>query len=197
MKPYFSYFFKILIIVAFFSGGIVIGVIINDLPRITFGEEISLIDVTNFILTLFLATYIPFFHNKTINNKRSEKDLLLKVCDKLEDEMKELKDMVDNEYVSGKNIRHDKANLILIKNKSIKKKTVQLVNNIKKYQKNAKTKNICLELKRNQVKYWEKLTPNIRSKKNKITTETYYEIESQYNAFINNLLQLKLQLNDS
>ncbi len=186
-----------LISVLLFSVGLGLGICINDFPYLSLDTKVSIVDLTNFLLTLFVAVYIPFFLNKSINNKRAEKDLLLKVCDQLEEEMKLLKEFVDNEYVTKKSIRSDKADLIILKSKSIKNKTAQLIKNIKTYQKKAETKKVCEELRKNQVNYWEKLTANLKDRRKKITPETYLAVEKLYNACLNNLLKLRLQMNDS
>lgn len=187
---------NILISVFLFTVGLGLGVCVNDFPYLSFDSKVSIVDLTNFLLTLFVAVYIPFFLNKSINNKRAEKDLLLKVCDQLEEEMKLLKEFVDSEYVTKKSIRSDKADLIILRLKSIKNKTAQLIKNIKSYRKKNPTNKVCEELRKNVVNYWGKLTANLKDRRRKITPETYLSVEKLHNACVNNLLELRLQLND-
>lgn len=186
---------KILIIcvtVAIFAAGIVCGIAVRDFPYLALKKEVSLGEITNIFVALFVAGYIPFFLEKTINNKRTEKDILIQECRKFEKEIQELRTLAESAYLKRIRIKKDEANMIILKTRHVSKMLTLLEENISQYDDHQKTQKIFVDLKNNQLSLFETLTVNLRDRVPKITEDTYTKTEDIIYKYSGNITKLEL-----
>jgi len=175
--------------------GLVCGLFISDIPYLTFKRELSLGEIANFTLTLFIAIYIPFFLNKKINNKRIEKDILIQACDKINNELSELQKLIEPFYVSQKAITKDLSTIILLRTRRISNMLDRLINNTTQYKNNKAVKDITDTLVKNQTSYWSDLTLNVKDRRSKITQEVYLRTENNFKEYEGNISKLIMHIN--
>ena len=75
---------KLIVAVALIALGWVLGQSIENIAFFTYSHEISLIDVISLIVTVFMAWYVSRILEKSIQDKRTEKDLILSKIDEVD-----------------------------------------------------------------------------------------------------------------
>lgn len=75
---------KLIVAVALIALGWVLGQYIENIAFFTYSHEISLIDVISLIVTVFMAWYVSRILEKSIQDKRTEKDLILSKIDEVD-----------------------------------------------------------------------------------------------------------------
>lgn len=75
---------KLIVAVALIALGWVLGQYIENIAFFTYSYEISLIDVISLIVTAFMAWYVSRILEKNIQDKRTEKDLILSKIDEVD-----------------------------------------------------------------------------------------------------------------
>lgn len=189
--------FSFFIIVAIYIVGLTCGVILRDIPQITIKKEVTIAELINIFLAIFLAVYVPFYLNKHIDNKRSEKDILIKACNNLDDELKSLKEIVDTSYKPQKNIGKDIAHKIILKVAHINKLLGLLDNNLNPYKLNKTIVTTLNDLINNNTALWKHITSNLSDKSPSITEDNYLNFEKDYYDYMGNISKLILCLNNT
>lgn len=173
-----------------------LGVLVNDVPRITFRSELSLGDFSNIILALFIAYYIQLYLGRKTNNKRVEKDILMQSCNRLNDELDELSRTIGDLYIKQQIVKKDMRTRIIIKIKKISNRLNLLSKNMDSYKNQDEINDIVSDLIGNQFKYWANLTNNIMDKKPKISHDVYSKYESDINEYSGNIFKLIMYINN-
>lgn len=173
-----------------------LGVLVNDVPRITFKSELSLGDISNIILALFIAYYIQHYLGRKTNNKRVEKDILIQKCNRLNDELDELTKTIGNLYTKHQIIKKDLKTEIKINVRKISNRLNSLSKNMSSYKNKNEINNIIKDLISNQFKLWANLTDNIMDKKAKISHNIYSRYESNVHEYSDNIFKLIMYIND-
>lgn len=197
MKINKNYIIYIAAPIAIFLLGIAFGVLIRDWPYLTFKKEISIAEITNLVLTLFVATYVPIFLSRKISNKRVEKDILIQSCNKLDSELLKLKDLVESAYVKRKTIKREIADTIILRVRTISNMLIALDDNLLEYKSITEVKNVINKLKNNQITFGNDLTLNLRDKKPKVTEDKYLLTETNLNEYSVNISKLIMYLNSA
>lgn len=186
-------------IVFLFIGFLLAFLVFNSQPllKLQLKPEVSVVEITNLVLTLCLAIFLPFYFSKKINNKRIEKDLLIVECDKLINELYSLRVLIEDLMVRSVSIRNKKeiAETLILRNRNISNLLNTLNENTKSYQKNNDIAALSTSLIANQLKYGNDLTLNLRDNPPKITPETYVLTENNMNDYARNINKLKLYIN--
>ena len=185
---------NIIFIVIILIAGICIGVIIRDFPYLTFNTELSIGNISQALLTLFVATYIPFFLSKQINDKRAEKDMVMSDCVTQDNEIQQLRELIEQAY-SSRSISKDLANRLISKTRHISKKLHLLEQTISTYFSNKDINKTVKLLNQNQISCWEDLTIHLRDKKPKIESDTYMKVTDTIYTYSGNLTNLKICVN--
>lgn len=74
-KP--GYMLKLLLYISILVIGIVLGVTIRHLHKITISEEVNLIDMATLVVTVFLAVYIPAVLDRRLQSSQEKQELLI------------------------------------------------------------------------------------------------------------------------
>lgn len=74
--------------------GIIIGIGIRHYHHIPLEDKINLVDLATLLTTIFLALYIPTFLERQVQNKRYEKDVIIKKIEALQGSFKEVNKLV-------------------------------------------------------------------------------------------------------
>jgi hypothetical protein len=187
----------LIIPIIFLIIGIVFGVIIRDFPYLTFDTKLTIGDLSSFVLTCFVAIYLPFYLNKRINNRRVEKDLLIAECNKLESDLYEIQNFIKDIFIAQKSIKKIVQDKIIVNIRSIGNKLVLLEQDLSSYNSDRRIKTILSVLKNNQIKLHQDLTINFRSRYVRISPETYKDTESNFINYCKNITKLKLNINSN
>ena len=102
----------ITIIFIFICVGVVIGLMIDNVPFITIEKEIGFGDIANFLLVLVLAVMIPAFLNTWLDSERHIKDHLIDEIKDCLSELKLIKQKIDNCNISQKTGEQDKREIL-------------------------------------------------------------------------------------
>lgn len=74
--------------------GVAIGIVIGHYHLLPLEEKINIIDLATLLVTIFLALYIPAFLDKQIQNKRYEKDVIIRKIEALQSSFKDVNKLV-------------------------------------------------------------------------------------------------------
>lgn len=94
--------------------GLIMGVLLNDFPKIEFDWHLKLYEVLNLFLTFIIAISIPFFVKKWIDDKRASKIYLIDELKELIKKTSEIKKCIKDSYLSKSITRDQKDNLIML-----------------------------------------------------------------------------------
>ncbi len=176
--------------------GLLFGTLINDIPYFTLRRDISPMEIFNLIAALTIATYIRFFLDRRINNNRIEKDILIQSCNKLKDEIYDLKKtIIDPTHVSQEILKPIVSRTIIIRITSIGYMLFLLLKNINKYAEEKEIKSLIMRLKDDQDAFWTDLTSDITGKRKRITQEIYVKTEKNINSYSGDLSELIMRIN--
>lgn len=84
------YFIGIILV----SVGVALGIAIKHYYSIPLEDKINIVDLTTMLITIFLAIYIPAFLDKHMQNKRYEKEVVIRKIEGLQSTMKEVNKIV-------------------------------------------------------------------------------------------------------
>lgn len=69
--------------------GVVIGMGLQHYcPLFSFEDQIDIVGLATLVVTIFLAVYIPIFLERNIHNKRSEKDVIIRKIEALQESIR-------------------------------------------------------------------------------------------------------------
>src|SRR3989338_741803 len=136
--------------------GLIIGLIINDLPFIVLNKDITIGEISNLILTIVIALYIPFFLDKYINGKRVEKEILMEGFTKIEVDLQIQMKTVQAMHIL-ESVKKKDANSLILDVRSISKNLIRMEKSCTNFLNNPEVNLVVQRLKDNQVKYWEDL----------------------------------------
>ncbi len=69
--------------------GVVIGMGLQHYyPLFSFEDKIDIVGLATLVVTIFLAVYVPIFLERNIHNKRSEKDVIIRKIEALQETIK-------------------------------------------------------------------------------------------------------------
>ena len=91
--------------------GLVLGVLVNDMPYLTLNREISVLDIVGIIVGLLVA-FIPFKIEKLIKSQNQIKDLLKNDLNKLLDIANEIESIIERASTQQDN-KNQLKNLIM------------------------------------------------------------------------------------
>ena len=185
---------KLLHLAISFLIGLVIGVLLKDIPYLTLKKDLSIPDITNFFIYILGIIYI----DKKINNNRVEKDLLIGICDKLGNEVTESKKMIDEVTVSKPaQIKSRLGPLVISKIADVRNAICSLETSCNESKKtNEKISTLISNLKDVQHNYYISSTENLVSKKPGITPENYHKVGELVSEFSAKIIHLKLLINN-
>ncbi len=186
---------EVLITLLFLLIGIALGVVIRDFPYLTFDTKLAVGDIASFLLTFFIAIYIPFYLDKKINNKRMEKDILIADCVKFESDLSELHRGVEEVFLKDKILTKLVANKIILKLRAQSNLLSILKDKISEYSRNRKFHEIIDILVKKQYSYNDDLTLNFRNRNAKISSDTFRVTELNYFSYCRNITKLKMLVN--
>ncbi len=176
--------------------GFGLGIAVISYDKLNFNTELSLGDISDIILTLFVTLYIPFFLNRKINNKRTEKDMVIQSCTNFELELSGLRSKLEDAYLTPNKIDKTKADRLILNIRHLSKMLSLLEKSVETYKKDATINKILKDLSDNQSSCWENITINLRDRIRKITPDRYLESVNQLYEYSGNISQLKMQINN-
>lgn len=150
---------KIIIITIIFiliSIGVVIGLMIDNMPFITLEREVGLGDVANFLLVIVLAIVIPVFLNTWLDGERHIKNHLIDEIKDCLSELKLIKQKIDTCNISQKTEEQDRRK-ILSKISCFEMKIDSTIKQLKTSFKNSSSK-IREDLYPECREYWKEIT---------------------------------------
>ena len=177
--------------------GICIGLLVDNIPYLSFKSELSLGEVANFILGVTVAIYIPFYLAKRIDNKRVEKNLLIEECETIVIVLHALQDYIEKPYLSQKVLAKSDSTQLLLKVRSISNRLDLLTKSISPYLEEEIVTQITKLLISNQTIFYNDLTINLRDKNPRITSDIYLKTEQNINQYLRNLSKLKILINNA
>jgi|694.fasta_scaffold03634_8 hypothetical protein len=74
--------------------GIALGIAIRHYYMIPLEEKINIVDLTTLLITIFLALYIPAFLDRRIQDKRYEKEVIIRKIEMLQNSFKDVNKLV-------------------------------------------------------------------------------------------------------
>lgn len=166
-------YLKILIALLILCFGIVIGIIINDIPLFKLNPEIKVFEPLTFILTATIGVLIPFFIKRWIDDSRQIKNNLI---DELKSTLKEyeiIKDKIrfcyNNKTISKSD--KDEVNVLFeqadLRYNCLKQQMIEAFD--------KETKCIRDEIHNGCIDYWKHTTSaEMMSSKFKVVSETFY-----------------------
>lgn len=93
--------------------GVAIGIAIKYyFPTLPLEEKINIVDLATLLVTIFLAIYIPAFLDKQMQNKRYEKDVIIRKIETLQCSFKEVNKLV-TECVQKNAVSQSNCHLII------------------------------------------------------------------------------------
>lgn len=92
--------------------GVAVGIAIGHYIFLPLDDKINIIDLTTFLVTVFLAIYIPAFLDKQMQNSRYEKDVIIRKIESLQSSFKEINKLV-TECVQKSVVSQSNCNLII------------------------------------------------------------------------------------
>lgn len=81
--------------------GAAVGIAIGHYHGVPLEDKINIVDVVTLLATVFLAIYIPNFLEKYIQDRRSEKDVVIRKVEQLQNSFKEVNNLVNVCYQTG------------------------------------------------------------------------------------------------
>ena len=165
-------YLKILIALLILCFGIVIGIIINDIPLFKLNPEIKVFEPLTFILTATIGVLIPFFIKRWIDDSRQIKNNLI---DELKSTLKEyeiskkIRFCYNNKTIS----KSDKDEVIVLFEQADLRYNCLKQQMIEAFDK--ETKCIRDEIHNGCIDYWKHTTSaEMMSSKFKVVNETFY-----------------------
>lgn len=171
--------------------GLALGLLLNELKYISLKGEVSVGEISNFAISAIIALLIPFYLNKEINNKITEKSIINDGFDRLMKEIEELKKIIDEEYNNQKIIEQNRATLILTKVTVISNMLKIAIEEVGEYSKIEEIAKVIKRMEREQIIFWRELTLSLRDKDNKITPNIHKKTEKNFLSYISNISKLK------
>jgi len=87
--------------------GIIAGLMIGNVPYITFKSEVGFGDVANFILAFFIAIFIPIGLNSWLDNRKNIKSFLIDEVKTCIGKIEKIKDKIDGCAIQKKTGKED------------------------------------------------------------------------------------------
>lgn len=154
-----------------------IGTLVDNIPYLKLKDEVDVISIINLIISFSLALGIPIYVNRTLENRRYEKNMIMSDCDKLIEILNAQYGTYTNLFNQSVIFKKDDIENVL----SMVKKVSNQINNIEKVTTNEATevKAYVKELKDLNLDIWENFTPNI-PKENFIIDASHYNMISTF-----------------
>jgi len=175
-------YFKALLLVLTFGFGIVLGLVLKDMPLFTLNTEIRLFEPLTFLLTATIGVLIPFFIKRWIDDSRQIKNNLADELKTTLREVEKIKEKIKSCY-SCKSISLDDKNEI---NELFEQADLEY-NCLKQQLEMAfksETKTISSEIYQAYINYWKFTTgAELMSTQFNIINDNFYRNHNQY--FIN------------
>lgn len=172
-------YLKIIIAFLILSFGIVIGIVINDIPKLKLNPEIKLFEPMTFLLTATIGVLIPFFIKRWIDDSRQIKNNLI---DELKSTLKEyeiIKDKIIFCYNKKAISKSDKDEVNILFEQADLKYNCLNQQMIEAFDK--ETKCIRDEIHNGCIEYWKITTSSeMMSSKFKVISETFFRQHNEY-----------------
>lgn len=165
-------YLKILIALIILCLGVVIGLVVNDIPRVSLNMEVKLFEPITFLLTLAIGILIPFYIKRWVDDTRHIKNNLI---DELKITLKEyeiIKSKIKFCYNNGSISESDKTEINILFEQADLKLNCLKQELIETYDKETS----CLrdEIDSRSIDYWKQTTSaEMMSSKFKEITETF------------------------
>ena len=178
-----------------FIVGLAIGLLLNDVPYLTFDKTVSLGEISNIIIALIVAIYIPFFLDKTIKGKRLEKEMILEKFDSLESQLDFQMEAVMKLHLKEDKVTKEEANELVLRVRALSNALVRLGNSCKTLLENQEINTQIEKLKDIQNKYWYDLTVNLKDKNPQISSDAYIRTSENVSGYLENISVVKSMVN--
>ena len=178
-----------------FIVGLAIGLLLNDVPYLTFDKTVSLGEISNIIIALNVAIYIPFFLDKTIKGKRLEKEMILEKFDSLESQLDFQMEAVMKLHLKEDKVTKEEANELVLRVRALSNALVRLGNSCKTLLENQEINTQIEKLKDIQNKYWYDLTVNLKDKNPQISSDAYIRTSENVSGYLENISVVKSMVN--
>jgi len=150
---------KIILIIIFlllFISGFVAGKFAGNIPLVQLDYKMTLGDISNFLIAIFIAIVIPLSINSWLDDKRKLKDFLMDEVGNCVKALSVVRDTFDECYKKGKFKKEDRKNILLYFRR-LDISIDSLINQIEMLFKNKGGK-VREEIKNTYIKYWKKTT---------------------------------------
>lgn len=172
-------YLKIILAFLILFFGIVIGIVINDMPVLKLNPEIKLFEPLTFLLTATIGVLIPFFIKRWIDDSRQIKNNLI---DELKFTLKEyeiIKDKIKFCYNNRAISKSDKDEINILFEQADLKFNCLNQQMIEAFDK--ETKCIRDEIHNGCIEYWKHTTSaEMMSSKFKVISETFFRQHNEY-----------------
>jgi len=185
---------RIVVIVAVFAFGILLGFTVKNFPVIQWNKEIKIYEAFQVLTTLFIALVIPFFIKRWIDDSRVVKSLLKEEANDISDEVKKINKIFQECFKNGFIDSADK--------KSINMTFSQLDNLIEIFEKSITVAfgNRCnvqfQDFKIAYLEYWKNITSgDLMANSFSVVNEDFYYFHSvEYSKFLQALREFNIFL---
>jgi hypothetical protein len=134
-----------------------LGIVINDIPFVSLGTEVSISDLANLFLTIIVAIWIPISLSPLITDKRTLKDFLIEETKDLISIFARIKTSIDDAVLKGVSsiIESTRINSMISQDLSMKVNSLieQLNLSFEK-----QSRELGKEIKQKYFDYWQETT---------------------------------------
>ncbi len=166
--------------------GLIIGFLIKrvfeDVPYISFSNQLSGYEVLDLILTFSIGIFLPFLFTRFIEDKRQIKGILINEANTMVEAVDRIRQKLDSCYRNGKISKEDKQEINFLfdsADETIFASTKLLRENYTK-----ELDQSCKDIKESYKKYWRVVTDDLMSDKIEVVAKEFYQQQASfYNNF--------------
>ena len=172
------------------------GLLSKNYPSISLKSEVSVGEIADLLLVIFVAIFVPFYLERKIFSKRSEKDILINTLNNLEERISTLMDGVQDAYLKDKKLKKNHANLMVLEVRRISKHLSLFIEDANNYINKREIHKLIEDIKENQSDFFMLFTLNLKDKNPTITSDTYRQSEKLIFEYIGNISKLRIFINN-
>ena len=182
--------------VILFIFGITIGSFVKNIPLFTWKTEVSVAEVSNLLLTFFIAILVPFYLERNLNSKRIEKDLIIQFAEDTCEEIRSIHLLISEFYTTQKKLNSTEKRKVHSSCKKLSNSIFAIINPCKDYENSDEIKNQIERLKTSNQKYRFNITKEIHLTNFKKSTDLYRKLDETLITLKNDLNKIKLCINN-
>jgi hypothetical protein len=171
-------YLKLILVGLIFGLGLILGSLINDIPRIKLITEVRIFEPLTFLLTAIIGILLPFFIKRWVDDSRQIKNSLIEELKDTLRELNSIKDKIKFCYNNKVIAQNDKQEIIVQFEQADKK--IECMEEQLSQSFDEQTKKIRSEIKNDYILYWKFLTgAEIMSTNFTTINDNYYQRQSE------------------